>query len=144
MTCNLCNDCVSSLCSVLQTPAEGSRVSDKELKNQQVCDMDHCVTQTFSFSFNLAFRWQKQFCSLEGRHQLLVHLIPEIASVWKKTGKQVFCMLPGLTVCCLRDAGCKQTVLSLMHADTEYVAVGCSVKQTDVSCVRNKSFFNKL
>lgn len=48
MSPNLYTDCVSCLCSVLQTPAERSRVSNKEQQDQQVGDVDCFIIQTFS------------------------------------------------------------------------------------------------
>lgn len=48
MSGNLYTDCVSCLCSVLQTPAERSRVSNKEQQDQQVGDVDCFIIQTFS------------------------------------------------------------------------------------------------
>ena len=46
MSRNLFTDCVSCLCSVLQTPAERSRVSNEEQQDQQVGDVD-CFVVSF-------------------------------------------------------------------------------------------------
>lgn len=103
----MCRDAfsVSSLCSVLQTPAEGSRVSDTEQQDQQVCDLNCWI----SYILSLRLDTEKEICFVQT--VIIVYLIPEIASVWRRTGTSVFGMSPE-------------------HADMSHVTVGCSVNQT--------------